>query len=73
MLITRDNDLEVIEDLGLILTSDPGAGGLRLPGVDSPPKTLEDYEPVLADALEAGLPMICSNPDRIAVSAGTAC
>jgi HAD superfamily hydrolase (TIGR01459 family) len=70
VLITRDNDLEVIQDLGLTLTSDPAqADFVYLAGVDSPPKTLDDYEPILVQASELGLPMICSNPDRIAVSA----
>jgi HAD superfamily hydrolase (TIGR01459 family) len=70
VLITRDNDLEVVEDLGLTLTSDPAqADFVYLSGVDSPPRTLDDYEPVLADARAVDLPMICSNPDRIAVSA----
>ena len=69
LLITRDNDLEVVEDLGLTLTSDAAtADFVYLSGVDSPPKTLDDYEPVLHSAHERGLPMICSNPDRIAVS-----
>lgn len=70
LLITRDNDLEVVENLGLELTSDPAhADFVYLSGVDSPPKTLEDYEPLLRSAHEHGLPLICSNPDRIAVSA----
>ncbi|WP_051329384.1 TIGR01459 family HAD-type hydrolase [Geminicoccus roseus] len=70
VLITRDNDFEVVEDLGLTLTSDPAqADFVYLAGVDSPPKTLDDYAPLLASAQELGLPMICSNPDRIAVSA----
>jgi HAD superfamily hydrolase (TIGR01459 family) len=70
VLITRDNDLEVIEDLGLTLTSDAAqADFVYLAGVDSPPKTLADYEPVLMEARAVNLPLICSNPDRIAVSA----
>jgi len=70
LLITRDNDLEVVEGLGLELTSDPGqADFVYLSGVDSPPMTLEDYEPTLQEAAALSLPMICSNPDRIAVSA----
>ena len=69
VLITRDNDLEVVEDLGLVLTSEPAhADFLYLAGVDSPPMTLNDYEAVLQSAQAHGLPMICSNPDRIAVS-----
>ena len=69
LLITRDNDLEVVEDLHLSLTSDAAtADFVYLSGVDSPPKTLDDYEPILRSAHAHGLPMICSNPDRLAVS-----
>lgn len=69
LLITRGNDLEVCDDLGLDLTSDPAnADFVYLTGVDSPPKTLADYEPLIRHAASLGLPMICSNPDRVAVS-----
>jgi HAD superfamily hydrolase (TIGR01459 family) len=67
--ITRGNDQEVTADLGLELVPDPDrADFIYLTGVDSPPLTLADFEPIIQAGLARRLPMICANPDLVAVT-----
>lgn len=69
VLLTREGDLSVAADLDLTLVDDPAeAQFVFLSGVDGPASTLDDYLPVLDAALARRLPVLCSNPDLVAVS-----
>jgi HAD superfamily hydrolase (TIGR01459 family) len=69
ILLTREGDLTVAEGVGLELVSRvEDAEFLFLSGVEPPPVTADDYEPILAGALRRGLPILCANPDVVAVS-----
>ena len=39
-------------------------------GVESARDRLEDFEPVLAEGVAAGLPMLCANPDLVVIRGG---
>jgi HAD superfamily hydrolase (TIGR01459 family) len=68
-LLTYFGDLTVVEGLGLELVDDVAAADfIFATGLDSPPKTLDDYRWMAEAAARHKLPMICSNPDRVAVS-----
>jgi HAD superfamily hydrolase (TIGR01459 family) len=61
---TRAGDASLLEGLGLELVSEVGAADfLAVLGIDSPGRTLADYEPELAAAAARRLPMLCGNPD----------
>jgi HAD superfamily hydrolase (TIGR01459 family) len=69
VLLTREGDRTVAEGLGLTLVEDPAeAEFIFLSGVDGPASTLEDYLPLLDAARAQGLPVLCANPDLVAVS-----
>jgi HAD superfamily hydrolase (TIGR01459 family) len=71
LLFTIGRDLGVVEDLGLELAEAPEeADFLFVTGLEIPPMTLEGYRPVLERAAARALPMLCSNPDRVAPVAG---
>ncbi|MEK0081975.1 TIGR01459 family HAD-type hydrolase [Benzoatithermus flavus] len=71
LLFTIGNDLGVVEDLGLELVGAPEeADFLFVTGLEIPPQTLEDYRAVIERAAACRLPMLCSNPDRVAPVAG---
>jgi HAD superfamily hydrolase (TIGR01459 family) len=44
------------------------ADWIFLSGVEPPPVRAEDYFPLLDQALARGLPLLCTNPDRVAVT-----
>lgn len=68
-LVTRDGDLTVAEGVGLELVEDiEDAEFIYLSGVEPPPVVAEDYFPMLDKALALGLPILCTNPDLVAVS-----
>ena len=68
-LLTRGGDLGVVEGLDVDLVDEvTDAEFIFLTGVDSPPLTLDDYKSVMDAARAKELPVICSNPDRVAVS-----
>jgi HAD superfamily hydrolase (TIGR01459 family) len=69
VLLTREGDLTVAEGLDLELVDAPEeAEFLFLSGVEPPPMTAEDYEPILERCLACRLPMLCTNPDLVAVT-----
>lgn len=69
LLLTREGDRTVGEGLGLELVEQVAdAEWVFLSGVEPPPVVAEDYFPVLDAALARGLPLLCANPDRVAVS-----
>lgn len=69
LLLNRDDDRRPVEGLDLDVITEPGAADfILMVNTASPGHTLEDYRAVLAPMLERQTPMICSNPDRVAVS-----
>lgn len=69
LLVTRDGDRTVAEGVGLELVEDiDEAEFVYLSGVEPPPMVAEDYFPLLDKALARGLPILCTNPDLVAVS-----
>ncbi len=68
-LITRDDDREIVEDLELeIMPTVADADFIVLAGTDPPPATLDDYLPILHQAVPRHLPLICCNPDIVAAT-----
>lgn len=71
LLFTIGGDEGVVEGLGLELVAEPEAADfLFATGLEVPPRTLDSYRPVVERAAARGLPMLCSNPDRVAPVAG---
>lgn len=71
LLFTINGDQGVVEGLGLELVEAPEqADFLFTTGLEIPPLTLDHYRAVLERAAARQLPMICSNPDRVAPSGG---
>ena len=71
VLFTIGGDLGVLDDLGIEVVEDPAdADFLFNTGLEIPPRTLDDYRAVLERAAARRLPMVCSNPDRVAPSQG---
>jgi HAD superfamily hydrolase (TIGR01459 family) len=71
LLFTVGDDLGVVEDLGLELVDDPdNADFLFATALEIPPQTLDDYRRIAVRAVELGLPLVCSNPDKIAPAGG---
>jgi HAD superfamily hydrolase (TIGR01459 family) len=71
VLFTIGGDRNVLADLGIEVVDHPAeADFLFNTGLEIPPRTLEDYRAVLERAAQLRLPMVCSNPDRIAPSSG---
>lgn len=70
LLLTIGDDLGVVADLGLELVDRPEAAEFILAtGLEIPPKSLDDYRRLLEPAAARGVPMVCSNPDRVAPTA----
>ena len=66
LLFTIGGDLGVVEKLDIeLVPSVEQAEFLFVTGLE-PDRGLEDYEGVLAAAAARALPMLCSNPDRVA-------
>ena len=71
VLFTIGGDQAVIEDLGIeVVERADDADFLFNTGLEIPPRTLDDYRAVLERAMARRLPMVCSNPDRVAPSQG---
>lgn len=71
LLFTIGGDLGVVEGLDLVLVEEAEAADfLFVTGLEIPPRSLEDYLPALEQAAARGLPMLCSNPDRVAPVGG---
>jgi HAD superfamily hydrolase (TIGR01459 family) len=71
VLFTIGGDRTVLDDLGIEVVEEPeDADFLFNTGLEIPPRTLDDYRAILERAARRALPMLCSNPDRIAPSAG---
>jgi HAD superfamily hydrolase (TIGR01459 family) len=62
--ICSDRDLEIREGLGLTYVDDPGLAEFVLnTGPAGWDDTIDDYAPILTEARERGLKMVCANPD----------
>lgn len=67
LLFTIGGDLGVVDGLGLELVDDPErADFVFATGLEIPPRTLDDYRRLVEPAAARGVPMICSNPDKVA-------
>jgi len=61
---TREGERSIFEGIGLEFTDRVAeADFIAVIGIDSPRRTLADYESELREGRERGLPMICANPD----------
>jgi HAD superfamily hydrolase (TIGR01459 family) len=69
-LMTIGGDLGVVEGLDLALVDDPAAADFILASGLEPGQTPEDLRPVAETGVARGLPLVCSNPDIVAVSPG---
>lgn len=68
-LLTHFGDKTVVDGLDVELVEDiADADFVFATGLDSPPRTLADYRWVAEAAVARDLPMLCSNPDKVAVT-----
>jgi len=64
LAFTRGGERAILEGIGLaFVDAVDDADFLAAIGIDSPQRTLADYEPALRAARARGLPMLCANPD----------
>jgi HAD superfamily hydrolase (TIGR01459 family) len=71
--IGPERDLSVVEDGAAELVATPGEADFLLntgPDPDRRSKSVEPYRELLRACFEAGLPMVCVNPDRAVMVAG---
>jgi HAD superfamily hydrolase (TIGR01459 family) len=70
-LLTSENDRSFVEGLGLTLVDTPEAADFVLAiGLDSASVTLDDCRALATALRRCRLPMICTNPDKVAVIPG---
>lgn len=68
-LICRHGDASVIEGTGVERVADPSAADfVLLSGVEGETRSVADYLVELERAIERRLPVVCTNPDLVAVS-----
>ena len=71
VLFTIGGDQAVLDDLGIEVVEDAqDADFIFNTGLEIPPRTLDEYRAVLERGRARGIPMVCSNPDRVAPSQG---
>jgi HAD superfamily hydrolase (TIGR01459 family) len=71
LLFTRADDMGPVEGLDLELVTDPEqADFLYLTWLDALTHSIDEFDRVIEAAARRGLPMICSNPDRVAPTEG---
>ena len=67
-IISRGGDTSIVDDLDIEIVNDiKKASFLMISGTDAPQKTMEDYEPVLKQAVRQRLTALCANPDSLGV------
>jgi HAD superfamily hydrolase (TIGR01459 family) len=69
-LLTHLRDMEVVQGLDLELVRDVADAEFIFASGLEPEQRLEDLRPLAEAGVARGLPVICSNPDIVAVSAG---
>lgn len=68
LFYSRDTDTAPVDGLDIdLVTREDAAEFVLLAGSRAPEWTLADYVRLLRSALERGLPLVCTNPDRVAV------
>lgn len=71
LLFTRADDMGPVEALDLELVTDPAkADFIYLTWLDALTHSVEEYDRLITIAAEHGVPMVCSNPDRVAPTEG---
>jgi HAD superfamily hydrolase (TIGR01459 family) len=71
LLFTRADDMGPVEGLDLELVHDPAeADFLYLTWLDALTHSIDAFDRVIEVAAARGLPMVCSNPDRVAPTEG---
>jgi HAD superfamily hydrolase (TIGR01459 family) len=72
-VINKDNDLSLLEGLDIeVVDSVSKASFVLITGTDAPHKTLvDDYEPILKEAVRHRLKAVCANPDSRALRGST--
>jgi len=71
--IMPDRDAGILEDLQLERVDDVGAATFVLvTGIEDEKTQAKDFDPVLKQALRAGLPLLCANPDLMVHRGGVA-
>lgn len=71
--IGPERDLSVVEGLGITLAARPDEADFLLntgPEPERGPQSVEPYRADLAACAKAGLPMLCTNPDRAVMVSG---
>jgi HAD superfamily hydrolase (TIGR01459 family) len=67
-IISRGGDTSIVDNLDIEVVSDiKKASFLMISGTDAPEKTMEDYEPILKQAVRQRLTALCANPDSLGV------
>ena len=71
VLFTRADDMGPVDGLELELVDDPAAADfLYLTWLDTLTHSIDDFDRVIEAAAARDLPMLCSNPDRVAPTEG---
>lgn len=71
LLFTRADDMGPVDGLDLELVTDPAeADFLYLTWLDALTHSIEEYDRLIAVAAARNLPMVCSNPDKVAPTEG---
>jgi HAD superfamily hydrolase (TIGR01459 family) len=71
LLFTREGDMGPVEGLDLEVVEDPGqAEFVYLTWLDTLTHDMAEFDRIIAVAAARGLPMVCSNPDRVAPTEG---
>ena len=63
-VLSRGGDRSIVDGLEVEVVDEPSkADFLIISGSDAPDKTIEDYEPILKEAVRSRLTALCANPD----------
>ena len=70
-LLSRQKDRSIVEETNLKIVDNPAdADFMLLSGSNTPEVSIEEYEPVLKEAVRYRLKAICANPDMFAIFNG---
>lgn len=72
LAIMTERDAAILDGIDLARTDDPRQADFLLAvGIEGPQTTVAEFSPLLAVAIERGLPMVCANPDLMVHRGGT--